>query len=158
MIMDFHPFTARRAPIVTDAMSTRETSHARDKVNDRDRIDDTARAKASETPRAREETRRARSGEDVEIARDDAHADDARASTHDARRPARRSVRIDSAWIFNCEREFKPQTATPATDERGRARARESWRRAIARTTTPFETRWNRRSRWNRRRQERWMD
>lgn len=81
MIMDFHPFTARRAPIVTDAMSTRETSRASDKVNDRDRIDDTARAKASETPRAREETRRARSGEDVEIARDDAHADAARAST-----------------------------------------------------------------------------
>ena len=67
MIMDFHPFTARRAPIVTDAMSTRETSRASDKVNGRDRIDDTARAKASETPRAREETRRARSGEDVEI-------------------------------------------------------------------------------------------
>ena len=50
-------------------------------MNDRDRIDDTARAKASETPRAREETRRARPGEDVEIARDDAHADAARAST-----------------------------------------------------------------------------
>ena len=66
-------------------MSTRETSRARADVDDRDRADDRDDASASKTPRARDETRRARS-EDLEVARgDDAHAEDARASpTRDA--------------------------------------------------------------------------